>query len=121
MAPTERFKKRTHEAKKVTRALSIEQVAEKFKRREKFILVDVREDYEWREGRIRGAIHLGKGVIERDIEELIPDVNTEIVLYCGGGSRASLAAESIQRMGYRCVFYMDGGYRGWIDAGLPGE
>jgi rhodanese-related sulfurtransferase len=82
-------------------------------------LVDVREDNEWDRGHIPGAIHLGKGVIERDIEQTIPDKTTEIVLYCGGGFRSVLAAEALQRLGYRNVASMAGGWRGWKAAGLP--
>lgn len=121
MDPRARFKKRVSEARLTVRVLTVEQVAEKFKRADRFFFVDVREDYEWREGRARGSIHLGKGVIERDIGELIPDTKAEIVLYCGGGSRSVLAAEALQRMGYTNVFSMDGGIRGWIGAGLPAE
>jgi len=80
-------------------------------------IVDVREDREWSAGRVSGAIHAGKGVIERDIETLVPDVNTPIVLYCGGGYRSALAADALQRMGYTHVRSMDGGWRAWNDAG----
>ena len=80
-------------------------------------LVDVREDNEWAKGRIKGAVHLGKGVIERDIEQAIPDKQAEIVLYCGGGFRSALAAENLQRMGYSNVWSMDGGWREWVAAG----
>ena len=83
------------------------------------LLVDVREDTEWQAGRIAGAIHLGKGVIERDIEKAIADKNSKIILYCGGGFRSALAAESIQKMGYTDVFSMSGGWREWTTAGLP--
>jgi rhodanese-related sulfurtransferase len=115
----DRFKKVVAEAKKNVQELTVAEVAEKLKRGEKFHLVDVREDDEWREGRAKGALHIGKGVLERDIADDISDVDAQIVLYCGGGSRSVLAAESIQRMGYRNVFSMDGGFRGWVEAGLP--
>jgi rhodanese-related sulfurtransferase len=82
-----------------------------------FYLVDIREDREWDEGHIPGAIHLGKGIIERDIEITIPDFDAEIVLYCGGGYRSVLAAHNLTRMGYRNVWSMDGGWRGWTEAG----
>ncbi len=85
---------------------------------ETFHLVDVREYEEWSRGHLPGAIHLGKGVIERDIEQAIADTDAEIVLYCGGGYRSALAADNLQRMGYRHVISMDGGYRGWLEAGL---
>ncbi len=86
---------------------------------EKFVLVDTREDSEWVRGHIPGAIHLSRGTIERDIEKTIPDKNTRIVLYCGGGYRSALAADNLQKMGYRNVISMDGGWRGWTDAGFP--
>ncbi|MEM1061504.1 MAG: rhodanese-like domain-containing protein, partial [Planctomycetota bacterium] len=88
---------------------------------ETFHLLDVREQSEFAAGRIPGARHLGKGVIERDIEAAVPDVDAEIVLYCGGGYRSALAAESLQKMGYTRVISMDGGFRGWKEAGLPIE
>ena len=82
-----------------------------------FYLVDVREDREWAQGHLPGAVHIGRGVIERDIEAKIPDTGAEIVLYCGGGYRSALAAESLQKMGYMNVISMDGGFRAWKDAG----
>ena len=86
---------------------------------EKLILVDTREDAEWARGHIPGAIHLGRGIIERDIEKTIPDKATPIVLYCGGGFRSALAADNLQKMGYINVISMDGGWRGWTEAGFP--
>lgn len=86
---------------------------------EKLILVDTREDAEWARGHIPGAIHLGRGIIERDIEKTIPDKATPIVLYCGGGFRSALAADNLQKMGYLNVISMDGGWRGWTEAGFP--
>jgi rhodanese-related sulfurtransferase len=86
---------------------------------EKLILVDTREDAEWARGHIPGAIHLGRGIIERDVEKTIPDKATPIVLYCGGGFRSALAADNLQKMGYRNVISMDGGWRGWTEAGFP--
>lgn len=80
-------------------------------------LVDVREDREWDAGHARGAIHLGKGVIERDIEKAIPDKDAEIVLYCGGGYRSAITADSLQKMGYSNVFSMAGGWRAWQESG----
>ena len=88
---------------------------------EKFVLVDVREESEFAAGHAPGAVHLGKGVIERDIEKKIPDPATPIVLYCGGGFRSALAADNIQKMGYANVISMDGGWRAWAQAGLPVE
>ncbi|HXW62948.1 MAG TPA: rhodanese-like domain-containing protein [Candidatus Acidoferrales bacterium] len=86
---------------------------------EKFVLIDTREDSEWARGHLPGAIHLGRGIIERDIEKTVPDKNTRIVLYCGGGYRSALAADNLQKMGYSNVISMDGGWRGWTEAGFP--
>ena len=88
---------------------------------EAFVLVDVREESEFANGHLPGAIHLGKGVIERDAEDRLSDPNATIVLYCGGGYRSALAADNLQKMGYTRVISMDGGYRGWTQAGLPTE
>jgi rhodanese-related sulfurtransferase len=76
-------------------------------------LIDVREDYEWKDGHAAGAIHLGRGIMERDIEKIVPDKSTELILYCGGGYRSALAADSLQRMGYNNVFSMAGGWKAW--------
>ena len=86
-----------------------------------FVLVDVREESEYAAGHLPGAIHIGKGVIERDIEVKVPDASTPLVLYCGGGFRSVLAADMIQKMGYTNVISMDGGWTGWTKAGLPTE
>ena len=86
-----------------------------------FTLVDVREESEFAAAHIPGAVHLGKGVIERDIESRFPDADTKLVLYCGGGYRSALAADNLQKMGYSNVISMDGGFRGWKEAGLPIE
>jgi rhodanese-related sulfurtransferase len=85
------------------------------------LLVDVREDDEWRAGRARGARHLGRGRLERDIEQAVPDKATELILYCGGGYRSALAVDSLQRMGYTNVYSMAGGWRAWREAGAPTE
>lgn len=82
------------------------------------LLIDVREDHEWSQGHLPKAQHLGKGIIERDIELLVPDITSKIVLYCGGGFRSALAADSLQKMGYSNVVSMDGGFRAWKDAGF---
>lgn len=82
-------------------------------------LVDVREDHEWAAGHIPGAIHLGRGILERDVEQRIPDLHAPIVLYCGGGYRSALAADNLQKMGYTQVYSMAGGWRAWREAGLP--
>ena len=88
-------------------------------RGEAAVLVDVREDHEWNAGHVRGAVHMSKGTIERDIETKYPDKNTRLVLYCGGGFRSALVADNLQRMGYRNVISMDGGFRGWKGKGYP--
>ena len=88
---------------------------------ERFVFVDVREESEFAAGRLPGAIHIGKGVIERDIEGKVPDPATPLVLYCGGGFRSALAADALQKMGYTSVVSMDGGWSGWVKAGLPTE
>jgi rhodanese-related sulfurtransferase len=110
-----------NDAKRRVRETSVAEIWQRVSRQEKFHLIDVREDGEWAQGHLPGAIHLGKGIIERDIENTIPDQNAEIVLYCGGGFRSALTADALQRMGYRNVVSMDGGYRGWVEAGHPVE
>ncbi|HKQ59435.1 MAG TPA: rhodanese-like domain-containing protein [Candidatus Eisenbacteria bacterium] len=109
------------DAKARVRQWTIDDYRERVSRREKFILVDTREDREWDAGHLPGAIHLSKGVIERDIEKTIPDKDTAIVCYCGGGFRSALVCDNLQKMGYTRVVSMDGGYRGWIARGLPVE
>ena len=89
--------------------------------REGHLLVDVREDNEWSAGHAKGAIHLGKGIIERDIESQVPDKSTTMVLYCGGGFRSALVADALQKMGYTGAISLDGGWRAWNAAGLPTE
>jgi rhodanese-related sulfurtransferase len=88
---------------------------------EAVFLIDVREESEWEAGHIPGSVHLGKGILERDIEQLAPDPEVELVLYCGGGFRSALAADMLRRMGYRRAVSMDGGIRDWRDAGYPLE
>jgi rhodanese-related sulfurtransferase len=87
--------------------------------RDGHLLIDVREDNEWAAGHAAGAIHLSKGIIERDIETQVPDPATKMVLYCGGGYRSALAADALRKMGYRDVISLDGGWRAWNEAGLP--
>jgi rhodanese-related sulfurtransferase len=89
--------------------------------REGHVLIDVREDHEWAEGHAGGALHLSKGIIERDIESRVPDKSTKMVLYCGGGYRSALAADELGKMGYTDVISLDGGWRAWREAGLPVE
>jgi rhodanese-related sulfurtransferase len=114
-----RFLQIVQDAKKRIRELTIADVKAKMDRKERFVLVDVREDSEWTRDHLPGAIHLGKGVIERDVEQAAPDTGTELVLYCGGGYRSALAADNLQKMGYTNVYSMDGGVRGWREKGLP--
>ena len=113
-----RFLKIVDEAKVRIRETNVPQVKERLDRGEKFHLVDVREESEWAKGHLPGSTHLGKGVIERDIEKAIPDAAAPIVLYCGGGFRSALAADNLQKMGYTNVLSMDGGFKGWTEAGL---
>lgn len=113
------FLKLVDDAKRNIRETTVAAVAERLERGDTFHFVDVREDKEWAAGRARGSIHLGKGVIERDIESRIPNRNEEIILYCGGGFRSALAAEALQKMGYTNVASMDGGIREWRARGLP--
>jgi rhodanese-related sulfurtransferase len=115
------FLKLVHEAKKVVKECNVQDVKGRLDGGESFHLVDVREDHEWKASHLPGAIHLGKGIIERDIEKMIPDTGAPIVLYCGGGFRSALAAKNLQDMGYTNVISMDGGYSGWKNAGFPLE
>lgn len=119
MKHTDGFLKIVNEAKKNIKETTVDAVVAKIKNKENFIFVDVREDEEWKQGRAKGAIHLGKGVIERDVETVIPDKKQEIILYCGGGFRSALAADALQKMGYTNVISMDGGMRVWREKGLP--
>ncbi|HZV05279.1 MAG TPA: rhodanese-like domain-containing protein [Gemmataceae bacterium] len=114
-----RFLHLVQEAKKHVRETTVDEVKTRLDQGEKLCLVDVREESEWAHDHLPGAIHLGKGVIERDIEARLPDPGAEIILYCGGGYRSALAAENLQRMGYTQVVSMDGGIRGWRDKGYP--
>ena len=121
MDHSERFLKLVAETRKRVRETDSASVKARLDRREKFYLVDVREESEWARGRLPGALHLGKGVIERDVEKAIPDANADIVLYCGGGYRSALAADNLQKMGYTRVASMDGGWRTWTESGFPVE
>ncbi len=96
-----------------------EEVNDMLLRKEPMVLIDVREDSEWAAGYITGAQHLGRGIIERDIEKVVPDKETPIVLYCGGGYRSALSADSLQKMGYTNVLSMAGGWSGWCEKDLP--
>ncbi len=107
------------DAKRRIRECSIGDVKARQERGEGFHFVDVREDREVTRGMAEGAVHIGRGVLERDVEKLLPDRDAEIVLYCGGGFRSALAADNLQKMGYRHVVSMDGGFRAWSAAGYP--
>ena len=112
-----RFKDIVDDAKKRVQEVTVEQVQQRLQRGEKLQLVDVREESEWIQGHAAKAVHLSKGVIERDIEKSFPDVDSELILYCGGGSRSALAADNLQKMGYRNVRSLIGGFRSWREAG----
>ena len=118
---TPQFLKIVNDAKTRIKKLTIDDVRRKQEKGERFTLIDVREDHEWAKGHLPGAVHLGKGIIERDVETKFPDTGAELVLYCGGGFRSALAADNLQKMGYTNVYSMDGGYRGWTEAGLKTE
>src|ERR1700742_1596855 len=107
------------DAKKRIRETTIDDIKERLDRGDKFTLVDVREESEYAADHLPGAIHIGKGVIERDIEKKVPDTGAELVLYCGGGFRSALAADNLQKMGYTNVASVDGGWGAWRELGLP--
>ena len=121
MAPqhSPRFLEIVENARQRIHETNVDEVKAKLDRGEKFLLVDVREESEYAKDHLPGATHLGKGIIERDIEERVPDPKTPIVLYCGGGYRSALAADNLQKMGYTNVLSMDGGIRGWREKGYP--
>lgn len=114
-----RFLRIVDDARSRVRETNVNAVKARMDRGEKFLLVDVREESEFAKDHLPGAIHLGKGIIERDIESRVPDLHTEMVLYCGGGFRSALAADNLQKMGYTNVISMDGGIRGWREKGYP--
>ena len=115
------FLKIVADAKTRVKECNVDDVVRRQKAGEKFVFVDVREESEYAAGHAPGALHLGKGVIERDVETKIPDPATPIVLYCGGGYRSALAADNLQKMGYTNVISMDGGWRAWTEKGLGVE
>lgn len=114
-----RFLKIVDDARQRVHEVSVDEIKQRLDRGQKFLLVDVREDSEWDKDHLPGAVHLGRGVIERDIEERVSDLNAPMVLYCGGGYRSALAADNLQKMGYTNVLSMDGGIRGWREKGYP--
>jgi len=119
MQHSPRFLQLVHEARTRIRETNVDEVKDRLDKGERLLLVDVREESEYAKDHLPGAVHLGKGIIERDIELRIPDPATEIILYCGGGFRSALAADNLQRMGYTNVLSMDGGIRVWREKGLP--
>jgi rhodanese-related sulfurtransferase len=114
-----RFLQLVNEAKKHVKEQTVDEVKARLERGETFHLIDVREESEFAKDHLPGAVHLGKGIIERDVEQRYPDLDTELVLYCGGGFRSALAADNLRKMGYRKVISMDGGIRGWREKGYP--
>jgi rhodanese-related sulfurtransferase len=114
MAHAPQFLKLVQDAKQRVKETNVPDVKRRIDAGEKLILVDVREDNEWTKGHLPGAVHMGKGVIERDIEQQVPDTGTKLVLYCGGGFRSALVADNLQKMGYTNVESMDGGWGGRI-------
>lgn len=119
MKHTEGFLKLVDDASSRVREVDVEQTLERVRQGAR--LIDVREDNEWQRGHARGAEHMGRGIIERDIETAVPDHSAELILYCGGGYRSALAADNLQRMGYTNVHSLAGGWKAWQDAGAPVE
>ena len=115
------FLKLVDDAKSRVKEADFREVKKWLDDRDKITLIDVREESEWARGHLPGAVHLGKGIIERDIEQAFPEKQARLVLYCGGGFRSALAADNLQKMGYTNVISMDGGWRGWTEAGFPTE
>ena len=121
MKHSEGFLKLVNDAKSRIKETTVSETIERLKANPDAKLVDVREDNEWKEAHAKGAIHLGKGIIERDIEATVPDKNTEAILYCGGGYRSALAADVLQTMGYTNVYSMAGGWKAWKESGAETE
>jgi rhodanese-related sulfurtransferase len=119
MVHSPEFLKLVNEVKTRVKETNVADVKRRVDAGEKLQLVDVREDNEWAQGHVPGAMHLGRGIIERDIETKVPRTDTKLILYCGGGFRSALVADNLQKMGYTNVESMDGGWKGWIAAGLP--
>ena len=121
MKHSEGFLKLVNDAKGRIREVTVAETQERLKENPAAKLIDVREDNEWKEAHAAGSLHLGKGIIERDIEATVSDKSTEIILYCGGGFRSALAADVLQQMGYTNVFSMAGGWKAWQEAGAEVE
>ena len=121
MQHSPQFLRLVNDAKTRVKETNVGDVKRRIDSGETFLLVDVREDNEWAKGHLPGAVHMGRGVIERDVETSVPETGTKMILYCGGGFRSALVADNLQKMGYTNVESMDGGWRGWNQAGLPTE
>src|SRR5436305_6505098 len=113
------FLKLVNEARPQVKEIDLEEARERLAKNPQAVLLDVREDLEWQKGHAIQAVHLGKGILERDLEQLFPDQNREIIMYCGGGYRSALTAEVAQKMGYRNVYSLKGGYKGLVQAKWP--
>lgn len=113
------FLKLVNEARVRIKEITVDQARARLAENPKTVLMDVREDHEWQNGHAAEAVHLGKGIFERDLEKQFPDPNTEIIMYCGGGFRSALTADAAQQMGYRKVFSLIGGYKGMVAAHWP--
>lgn len=116
-----RFLAFVNEVRQRVNEVDVQQVKRWMEQSRPFVLVDVREESEWAKGHLPSAQYMGRGILERDIETRYPELDTPLVLYCGGGFRSVLAADNLQQMGYRDVISMDGGYRGWVESGYPIE
>lgn len=116
-----RFLALVNEVRQRVDEVDVHQVKRWMEQSRPFVLLDVREESEWNKGHLPSAQYMGRGILERDIETSFPELDTPLVLYCGGGFRSVLAADNLQQMGYRDVISMDGGYRGWVGAGYPVE
>ena len=121
MTHAPKFLQLVEDAKSRIQETTVDEVKNDLDAAAEFVLVDTREESEWTDGHAAGAVHLGKGIIERDIEKTIPDASKKIVLYCGGGFRSALAADALEKMGYRNVYSLAGGWRAWKAAALPVE
>ena len=117
MKHSEGFLKLVNDVKSGVREVSVAETQQRMRENKGVTLIDVREDNEWNEAHAAGAIHLGKGIIERDIEKTVPEKDAELILYCGGGYRSALATDSLQKMGYTNVFSMAGGWKAWKESG----
>ena len=121
MIHTEGFLKLVNDAKSRVKEVSVAEAQARLAENQNALLIDVREDNEWQSAHAEGAEHLGKGIIERDIETAVPDKSTELILYCGGGYRSALAGDALQKMGYTNVWSLAGGWKAWKESGAPVE